>query len=227
MKATGPVTFTALLYSVVIGVAFQNISSLAWSEKNLLMVLALLVVFDDYFLYHHDIKKVPDTGPNQIFVFWADIAVLAMWYGVSLATAYGHAVFFGYVAGFYGLTTFWEAITASRGSRLESALNGGLIVCLVASAIALVCLAVGDWANAMVIQWSLTAVFAAITALIRLGSYRRIWLARSGRSAARDATHGFTTEPVVVPTSPIPPARTKAAAKGSRVAPKKPDPTTS
>ena len=51
------ISFTALLYGVVIDVTLHRIHSLSFSPSNVLLVIAVLLVIQDFFFYHEDMKS--------------------------------------------------------------------------------------------------------------------------------------------------------------------------
>ena len=70
-------TFTELLYGVVIGTAITRIGSLSLTKDTILLIVALVLVFDDYLLYHQDVQKIEGTGRNFVSLFLFDMVVLA------------------------------------------------------------------------------------------------------------------------------------------------------
>lgn len=72
-------TFTELLYGVVIGTAITRIGSLSLTKYTILLIVALVLVFDDYLLYHQDVQKIEGTGRHFVSLFLFDMVVLAAW----------------------------------------------------------------------------------------------------------------------------------------------------
>jgi hypothetical protein len=129
-----PLTFTALLYSVVIGLAFQRIDELRITEANVLMVIALVLIFDDYLLYT---LEIPTIAASDFELFWWDIAALAIWYGLVLTTPEGVAPFFLVAGLFYALTSTWKAIYLGGKKPIRAFLSefsvGGVALALAAA----------------------------------------------------------------------------------------------
>jgi hypothetical protein len=117
-------SFTELLYSVVIGTAILRIGSLTLSRANLLLIIALLFVSDDYLLYHHKIESVEHSGRRMILLFWLDMFVLGAWYALTLAATYSISVYLTCVAVFFACTSIWQ-LTFSEAPAWRRLLSSG------------------------------------------------------------------------------------------------------
>ena len=137
MKRPIPITFTELLYSVVIGTAITRIESLSADRGNVLLILALVVVFDDYLLYHQKVDTIAYSGRNEVLVFWLDMLVLGSWYCLSLAARGSLRSFWMSAALFFCATSVWEVVFGSGSvwRRVRSA-DGGLVLTSLALSVA-------------------------------------------------------------------------------------------
>ena len=52
------ISFTALLYGVVIDAALHRLHRLELTPPNLLLIIALILVIQDFFFYHEDMKAL-------------------------------------------------------------------------------------------------------------------------------------------------------------------------
>jgi len=103
-------TFTELLYAVVIGTVFARIQTLTPSQENILLVMALIVVFDDYLLYHHEVEEMDHSGKYVVLWFWLDMLVLGAWYALALSSKYSISTFMICLAAFFLCTSLWEFV---------------------------------------------------------------------------------------------------------------------
>jgi hypothetical protein len=162
-------TFTELLYGVVIGTAITRIGSLSLTQDTILLIVSLVLVFDDYLLYHEDVQNIEGTGRNFVLLFLLDMVVLAAWYALVLSTAYAVPVFLTCVAVFFAATSIWEWLF-SQGTFLRRLFwNADLPLVLTAGALALV----AQWVAWPF--WVFLAAFGAIFVLWRLPTWRELW----------------------------------------------------
>jgi hypothetical protein len=107
------VSFTELLYGVVIGAALQRIE-LGWSTKNILLILSLIIVIQDFFFYYHDIPGLDLTNSlkKQRLLFVLDMLVLGAWYSLSLAE--NITTFLVCLTIFFFIVSIWESFLRPR-----------------------------------------------------------------------------------------------------------------
>lgn len=127
-------SFTDLLYGVVIGSAFGHFTGLEPSVQNGLLLVSLFLILDDYLLYHHEVRGTARTGRRVVVLFWLDVLVLLAWYATVLAAGRSVEAFLLAVAGFYMTTALWEAVFAEGRQgwrRLATAdwMLVGLVLC--------------------------------------------------------------------------------------------------
>lgn len=103
-------SFTELVYGVVIGSAFTQFTGLELTARNGFLLVALFLILNDYLLYHHEARDIPSSGDRVIPLFWFDMTVLLAWYGVVLAASRGAAVYLYAVSVFYAVTALWETV---------------------------------------------------------------------------------------------------------------------
>lgn len=163
------VTFTELIYGVVIGTAVTGVTGLELSAQMGMILLALAVVFDDYLLYHFEVQGIAASGRNFIKMFVLDLVVLAAWYALYLSAADRPDLYWALLAFFFVTTSIWAMAFSSSGERLQACLPE-LWFILIA-----VCLYV-DSACSMILgaEWQIL-FFAAFFAVLRLRDWKRIW----------------------------------------------------
>ena len=104
-EPTISVSFTELLYGVVIGAALQRIK-LDLSQENILLVLSLIIITQDFFFYHLAISAKPPS--NQPLLFLLDMLVLGAWYPLSLAQDI--FTFLSCLTIFFLIVSIWESL---------------------------------------------------------------------------------------------------------------------
>ena len=162
-------TFTELLYGVVIGTAITRIGALALTQDTILLIVALVLVFDDYLLYHQDVQKIEGTGRNFVSLFLFDMLVLASWYTLVLSTTYPMPVFLVCVAIFFAATSVWECLF-SEGTLLRRLFwNGDLPLVVLAAVLAVV----AQWVGLPF--WVFLIAFGVVFVLWRLPKWRELW----------------------------------------------------
>lgn len=171
MKSTKPVkfTFTELLYGVVIATAITRIDSLVVSQETVLLMAALLFVFDDYIIYHHDVKSIKGGGRNFILLFGADMAVLAAWYALVLATTHSMAVFLVFLACYFVATSIWEFLFSQGTVTARVLRNGDLVLVLAASVLAAVEMSLS------LPYWLGLCAFIFVFSMWRFRRWRDLW----------------------------------------------------
>jgi len=172
MQKTEPVTFTELLYSVVIGTAITRIDSLELTQANILLLVALLIIFDDYFLYHHAVTDVEHTSKNAIGLFWLDMVVLLIWYAVAISTQYSLPVFFFCVSIFFISTSIWELIFSKEPLWKRVVWESDFVVFFMAQFFSF-----NSHYNVVMNLsfWSYVTAFLVFFAFWRWRSYKEIW----------------------------------------------------
>lgn len=173
MGQRGPVTlsFTELLYGVVIGAAVTRISALELTRETVLLLVALVLVFDDYLLYHQRVDTIAGTGRNAVSLFLVDMLVLGAWHGLVLATNYTTSVFLAWVSVFFSATSIWDWLF-SEGPFLRRLLfNGDFVLVIAAAALAGTAGAV-DWPS-----WVFLVALGVVFLLSRWSLWRAVWRA--------------------------------------------------
>jgi len=122
------ITLTDFIYAVVVGSAFQRIDAPIFSYQNLALLLAFLVVIDDWVLYHAQAVKVPDKVLSFTKSLIIDSLVLITWYCAAISGAHvGNdneiymRDFYIFLAVFYLLTCIWEYVfkdSTNNSSRI-------------------------------------------------------------------------------------------------------------
>jgi uncharacterized membrane protein YoaK (UPF0700 family) len=102
-------SFTGLLYAVVIDAALHRLHDLSLSHENILLVVALLIVIQDYFFYYRDILELEHLKKKASYIFWLDILVLGAWYALSLAAHLSTLGFTLYLCIFFLAVNIWDA----------------------------------------------------------------------------------------------------------------------
>lgn len=103
-------SFTELVYGVVIGSAFSQFTGLEATTRNGFLLVALFLILSDYLLYHYEARGISSSGDRVIPLFWLDMTVLVTWYGIVLAAARSAEIYLYAVAAFYATTAVWEAV---------------------------------------------------------------------------------------------------------------------
>jgi hypothetical protein len=101
-------SFTGLLYAVVIDAALHRLHDLSLSHENILLIVALLIVIQDYFFYYRDILKLEEMKKKASYIFWLDILVLGAWYALSLAAHLSTLGFTLYLCIFFIAVNIWD-----------------------------------------------------------------------------------------------------------------------
>ena len=133
MKSKLDVTLTDFIYAIVVGAAFQRIDAPVFSISNLYLLIAFVVIIDDWVLYHLQASKVPDSKLAFSKSLVIDSFVLLTWYCAAVSGSHAHDPSYPYVRDFYiGLGVFyiftitWEIsfkdITGNSGRVLPDAL---------------------------------------------------------------------------------------------------------
>ena len=97
-------TFTDFLYAVVAGSAFQRFDPYSWGWNETIILVALLILADDWVLYHAQASLVESTPRRFAFILVLDIFILLLWYSTALSGEKGVRVpmsFLFFLSGFY------------------------------------------------------------------------------------------------------------------------------
>lgn len=81
-------SFTELLYGVLIGEALRHVHELSPSRSNLLLLITVILVADDYFGYHKQVKDLSASSEKELKLFLLDMLVLSAWYSLALSSQY-------------------------------------------------------------------------------------------------------------------------------------------
>ncbi len=104
-------SFTELLYGVVIGNAIARISSLEASKRNIFILVAIMIAIDDYAFWHLEQTNINYKKPwTSAAMFVTDAIILLSWYSMVIAADSYASVFFLCATVFFVLTTVWEII---------------------------------------------------------------------------------------------------------------------
>ncbi len=104
------VNFTELVYAVVIGNSLNYITPDVPWPRLALYLFALVVIIDDWILYHLSADKIESTVRNQVACFLLDIAVLVIWYLLALHKEDQLAGFGFLLCLFYVSTSLWHIL---------------------------------------------------------------------------------------------------------------------
>ncbi|HEX6369933.1 MAG TPA: hypothetical protein VF006_13520 [Longimicrobium sp.] len=132
------VSFTALLYGVVIDASLHRVEHLALTPSNLLLFISLTLVVQDFFFYHEDMKRVNlqalerqiriEKNPwyseeyrrrkrvdvearrrrKERKIFFFDALLLATWYVLSLAAHEAVKTYLLWLAVFFISVAVWD-----------------------------------------------------------------------------------------------------------------------
>lgn len=126
------ISFTGLLYGVVIDAALHRFEEFRLTPANLLLLIALVIVIQDFFFYHLDLKEIggdlesrEETAPSEdekkrvrkrkglieriFFVF--DILVLGTWFILALSAHEGSVLtYLYYLSTFFAFVYAWEFV---------------------------------------------------------------------------------------------------------------------
>ena len=126
MNAKLDITLTDFIYAIVVGSAFQRIDAPVASIQNFLLLIAFIVIIDDWVLYHAHAEKIPDSVGAFAKSLAIDSGVLLTWYCAAISGSHGHENGYPYLrdfllflTAFYLFTCFWEV--AFKGITRNSA----------------------------------------------------------------------------------------------------------
>lgn len=80
VQATTRIVFVDFMYAIVVGSAFGLIPPLELSFRFLGLLFLILVVLEDFYLYHTQIVGRQDTQVPSFSALVAEIAILLAWY---------------------------------------------------------------------------------------------------------------------------------------------------
>lgn len=104
------ITLTDFIYAVVVGAAFQRIDAPIFNTVNLYLLVAFIVIIDDWVLYHVQAGSV-NQGSSWLFAksLVIDTIVLVIWYCAAVSGAHGLSRdFHFFLLLFYAATILWE-----------------------------------------------------------------------------------------------------------------------
>ena len=107
--AISKISFTDLLYAVVIGDSWLQIRDVI-SVKNYMLFLAYLMIFDDWIMYHVEVSDSKKSTGMYMATYAMDVAILVTWYLMTIAPSLYPPIFLGAISLFFGLTMVWELI---------------------------------------------------------------------------------------------------------------------
>jgi hypothetical protein len=132
------ISFTALLYGVVIDAALHRVHDTSFTPANVLLFAALIIVIQDFFFYHEDLKRLNVTlakaemelPPAQkleaereqmretrtIFVF--DVALLGAWYVLAVSADSTLQTYLLCLTAFFASVGVWNQFTPAPAGGL-------------------------------------------------------------------------------------------------------------
>lgn len=135
------VTLTDFIYAIVVGAAFQRIDAPVFSLQNLLLLIAFIVIIDDWVLYHVQAEKVPESNSAFAKSLVIDSFVLLTWYCAAVSGSHGNEDVYPYLrdfllflCGFYAFTCIWEVVF--KGVTTNSGRIVPDFVCIILVAVA-------------------------------------------------------------------------------------------
>lgn len=161
-------SFTDLVYGVVIGSAFNQFTGLEVSTQNALLLICLFIILNDYLLYHYEVREIPHSGQRVVTLFWLDMLVLLAWYGMVLASARSMDAFLLAVSGFYTMTAVWETVFSDHRGGWEQIVTSDWLLVLILVSLAVLPLE----------GWTLTTAVAVIPILVLVThwrSWQEVW----------------------------------------------------
>jgi hypothetical protein len=102
------VNFTELVYAVVIGNSFVALSLATTPIRLAMFFFALLIVLDDWVLYHLSVERIERTVKNYLLCFLLDVVVLITWYLLSVVPEGQLFKFLILSSIYFGITSLWE-----------------------------------------------------------------------------------------------------------------------
>lgn len=121
LKRKVDLTFSDLLYAVVAGSAFQHFTPYEWRGwESLIILAALLVLADDWVLYHAQATRFLPSPKNSALVLVMDIVVLLIWYFLARYGAIGapgFKYFLFLLSGYYLVIAVCERILLKQTRR--------------------------------------------------------------------------------------------------------------
>jgi len=105
-------SFTDILYGVVISIAITRIS-LRFSTKNYMLLIALLILIDDWLDYHISISFEIESMNARMFLltFVIDISILLVWNLSTIAKPEQLTIYLFLLSIFYILALVWNFVT--------------------------------------------------------------------------------------------------------------------
>lgn len=110
------IEFTDVIYGVVIGNAVLNLN-LEPSAGNLLLIVALVIIMDDWVSYRLSVQMADPTGRNYLMAFVLDMAILVTWYLSTTVDPHRVEIFLAVLGLFFFLQGVWDRAVIGRGIR--------------------------------------------------------------------------------------------------------------
>lgn len=169
MEESRAPTFTEILYGVVVGFGITELEFPWFTRHNVLLLLAIVLIFDDYLLYTTAVRRVAHSERNGILLSLFDMLVIVAWYAIALAVDEDLPTYFVCIAVFYALASVWEIIF-SAGPLWRRA--------LVAADVPLAAMAIGlaiVFSRLAGPEWPYVLGFFSGFALSRFQDYASLW----------------------------------------------------
>jgi len=103
--------FTDLLYAAVISLAIAEIKDFTVfviNSPNVMLFFSLLIIFDDWLLYHLEIRKMPDSVRTYSVMYVLDIVVIITWYLLFALPKGDIKLFMTLLLLFFAVVSVWE-----------------------------------------------------------------------------------------------------------------------
>ncbi len=105
-------SFTDILYGVVISIAITRVS-LKFNTQNYMLLIALLILIDDWLDYHISLSFEIKSMNAKMFLltFAIDISILLVWNLSTIAKPEQLTIYFFLLSIFYILALVWNFVT--------------------------------------------------------------------------------------------------------------------
>ena len=104
------IEFTDVLYGTVIAISFGRITKPEISIKLFMFFFSLVIIFDDWLLYHIIRSKIKNSARNYIVCYVLDISILITWYFSVLITPDYFYQYLLLIIIFYLICSIWDKI---------------------------------------------------------------------------------------------------------------------
>ncbi|MCD6455857.1 MAG: hypothetical protein J7K81_03590 [Methanophagales archaeon] len=108
------IEFTDILYGTVIAISFEQILKPEVTTKLFMFFFALLIILDDWILYHVALSRITRTIKNYLLCFILDVVVLVSWYFIAIVSEEQFLLFLVFTTIFFGFTSIWGIIFGTR-----------------------------------------------------------------------------------------------------------------